>query len=106
MKKNSLYYISLIAHIAFIIFIIISPFVFDWKVILIGAVIFYCYRILFVILNNKYGCFLSKIQFGDDTGFLEYYAKKLGVKSPARIISILTLIAPIILLIITVAREF
>lgn len=73
MLKHFRYYIILFAHLAVIILALISPFIFSWKVVLIGVSAFFINDLLVGY------CFLSKWQFGKREGFTDHYFKKLGI---------------------------
>ena len=69
-----MYYLALLLHFAIIIAAYSSPFIVDWKVILLGAIVYY------PISNYLKYCPLTKYQFGNTKhSFNWYYLSKVGI---------------------------
>lgn len=77
MKQKQIKYFGLVfwVHLILILFAYLSPFLFSWKLILIGSII------LFIQYSLIGGCFLNKIQFDKtkDVVFLFPYLKMIGI---------------------------
>jgi len=54
-------------HLILIILVYVSPFLFDWKLILMGVLYIYIQEIFLK------GCFLTHLQFGKDKDMTFYY---------------------------------
>lgn len=77
MKKDVKYFGPIFwLHLILIVFAYLSPFLFDWKVIILVIVLLFIQYYLFG------GCLLNKVQFDDttDTVFLYPYLTMLGLK--------------------------
>lgn len=77
MENNTKYFGFIFwVHLVLILFAYSSPFLFSWKLIVIGVIV------LFIQYSLIGGCVLNKIQFNNtkDTTFLYPYLKMLGFK--------------------------
>ena len=63
-------------HLALVLVAYSSPFLFDWRIIIVGVVVLF---VQYVLVG---GCVLNKVQFGSakDVTFLYPYLKMVGVK--------------------------
>ena len=98
MKKKNL--IALL-HLAVIVAILVSPFVFSWKAVLAGVALYY------VQLYFIGGCVLTKAQFGNtEEGFYAHYLQKLGLHFSSRQIGfVVDWVLPPLILSIAVMRQ-
>ena len=66
--------VFLVSHVAIILLAYVSPFLFDWRIVVVGAIIY-------SVVGTFWGfCPLTVWQFGRrDVGFYEYYLGKIGI---------------------------
>lgn len=83
-------------HLILIVFVWISPLIFNWEIILILILIYYFQ--LFVFGN----CILTKKQFGEakrEETFYSYYLEKMGIRvDKKKLVIFLDYILPFLLL--------
>jgi len=101
MKKDDIKYFGFIfwLHLICIIFAYFSPFLFNWKIIILAIVL------LFIQYSVLGGCFLNKIQFDNtkNVTFLYPYLTMLGLKlNPDNFKIFIRYILPFILLFIAI----
>lgn len=92
------YYIFFILHLVVIFFVWLSPFLFNWRVVVLGAVI---YPILGLFFR---ACPITVWQFGSAKfGFYEYYFRKIGLKlSRKTAIFIVRFAFPLLILLLSI----
>ncbi len=80
-KQEKIKYFGLVfwIHLILVLFAYLSPFLFNWKLIILGIII------LFIQYSLIGGCILNKIQFDNtrDVVFLYPYLKMLGLNLDA-----------------------
>ncbi len=101
MKQENIKYFGLVfwIHLILVLFAYLSPFLFNWKLILLGIII------LFIQYNLIGGCILNKIQFDKtkDITFLYPYLKMLGLNiNPYKFKIFIRYYLPFILLLIAI----
>ncbi|TRZ53657.1 MAG: hypothetical protein D4S01_00975 [Dehalococcoidia bacterium] len=101
MEKENVKYFGFIfwLHLVVVMFAYLSPFLFNWKAIILSVII------LFVQYSLVGGCFLNKIQFGnaEDVVFLYPYLTMLGLKlNPDKLKIFIRYILPFVLLFIAI----
>ena len=101
MEKDDIKYFGFIfwLHLVCIIFAYLSPFLFNWEIIIVAIVI------LFIQYGLLGGCFLNKVQFDNtkDVVFLYPYLTMLGLKlNPYKLKIFIRYILPFILFFIAI----